>query len=172
MRIYTYLTVNKLNGKCYVGSHLSHKDHDNYLGSGNLICSAIKKYGKNNFAKVILKEYESILAARNSEGHYISLFESLVPRGYNISPTGGCNFKDGLASEETKLKLSKFQKYRKHSEEHNNNVSKALEGRKRDPSDNIQTWKTRRMRGKTEPWNKGKTGIYLEETKKKMGIRI
>lgn len=29
IRNYVYLTINKINGKCYIGSHLSRKENDN-----------------------------------------------------------------------------------------------------------------------------------------------
>ena len=28
-----YLTINKLNGKCYIGSHVTKNKNDNYYGS-------------------------------------------------------------------------------------------------------------------------------------------
>lgn len=49
-----YLTTNLINSKKYIGSH--HSSTDDYLGSGVLLSIAIKKYGKENFSKVILWE--------------------------------------------------------------------------------------------------------------------
>ena len=54
MRIYNYITTNKVNGKQYVGAHTEKKDNDRYLGTGQLIKKAIKKYGRDNFEKTIL----------------------------------------------------------------------------------------------------------------------
>ena len=110
---YVYLTINAVNGKCYIGSHQSEYKKDKYLGSGNLIVHAIKKYGKENFIKIILKNCDTILEARLNEGIYIEKFDTLSPNGYNISPSGGCNFKNGITSEETRKKLSKSLKGRK-----------------------------------------------------------
>lgn len=45
--MYIYLTTNTINGKKYIG--MCTRDDDWYFGSGKLIKSAIKKYGKENF---------------------------------------------------------------------------------------------------------------------------
>lgn len=56
--IYVYIITNLINGKQYVGDHLSYctdeTHNDTYFGSGKIIMRAIKKYGKENFKKEIL----------------------------------------------------------------------------------------------------------------------
>jgi len=49
-----YKTTNTINKKWYIGYHSTTNINDEYLGSGKLIISAIKKYGKESFIKEIL----------------------------------------------------------------------------------------------------------------------
>ena len=51
-----YLTKNEVNGKSYVGYHSTVNIHDKYMGSGQLIKAALKKYNIKNFKKEILEE--------------------------------------------------------------------------------------------------------------------
>lgn len=51
---FLYSTINKTNGKYYLGIHSSNRVDDNYLGSGYKLKLAIKKYGKENFKRQIL----------------------------------------------------------------------------------------------------------------------
>lgn len=108
MSIYTvYITTNKINNRSYIGTHLSNNPFDNYLGSGNLILQAIKKYGKENFQKTILGEFQNPLEAHYWEGFYIKLFKSSIRKmGYNISPSGGLKY-GGKVAKETREKISK-----------------------------------------------------------------
>ena len=56
LRYVIYKTTNSLNGRYYIGQHRTKNINDSYLGSGSIILHAIKKYGKNNFNKIILAE--------------------------------------------------------------------------------------------------------------------
>ena len=58
-----YITTNKINNRFYIGTHVSENPLDAYLGSGKLLIKAIKKYGKENFNKSILGEFENHLEA-------------------------------------------------------------------------------------------------------------
>lgn len=84
-----YVTENRLNGKKYVGFHKTDKVDDNYFGSGKLIKRAIEKYGKENFIKTPL-----LIVSNVEEGHYyeeriIKELNTMIPNGYNLSPSGG-----------------------------------------------------------------------------------
>jgi len=57
---YIYMIKNLINGKKYVGMHATNKEFekDTYYGSGNLLNSAIQKYGEDNFIFGILEYIE------------------------------------------------------------------------------------------------------------------
>jgi group I intron endonuclease len=109
MKFIVYLTINLINNKKYVGSHCTDNLNDNYLGSGKILHIAIRKYGKKNFKKQILKECESAEESRNLEEFYINQYNTLTPNGYNISITGGSGISGkswGNHTEKTKKHLS------------------------------------------------------------------
>jgi|AntAceMinimDraft_18_1070375.scaffolds.fasta_scaffold05932_8 group I intron endonuclease len=127
---YVYLIINKINGKCYIGSHSTNNISDIYLGSGKLIIKAIKKYKKQNFLKYILKQKNNKKESYLLEEYYIDLFNTLIPSGYNISPKGGHNIPNSL-SKETKKKIGLKSKGRKHTKEAKRKISIANKGQKR-----------------------------------------
>ena len=60
MKHYIYKTTNLINGKTYIGKHSSQNiETDNYLGSGKILKKAIKKYGRENFIRQILYQFDS-----------------------------------------------------------------------------------------------------------------
>jgi len=144
---YVYLSINKVNGKCYIGSHKTLNKNDSYFGSGIFIKNAIKKEGKENFLKIILKEFENIIDARIAEKEYIEKFDTVKPNGYNISPTGGPS--NGGHSEESKAKISKNNKGK-------NNGKKPWLGKSRDK-------KTRDQISKSLEGNTCRLGIPCTE---------
>ena len=86
---YIYLTTNLINGKKYIGQHKASKISESYKGSGKLIRSAFKKYGKSNFSTVILRECSSIEEMNESERFYIKLYDAVNSEDfYNILPGG------------------------------------------------------------------------------------
>ena len=50
-----YKTINKINGRFYIGKHKTKNPNDSYLGSGTSLLLAIKKRGKENFIKEIME---------------------------------------------------------------------------------------------------------------------
>jgi len=122
-----YITTNLINGKQYVGDHSTFNLDDSYLGSGNLICKAIKKYGVENFKRVILENCDTKELAFLQQEKYIIEHLTLVPNGYDISPKGGMGI-SGCWTEESKSKmkasLSKVLKGRVRTQKHSDNISK------------------------------------------------
>jgi len=79
MRYTVYRTTCLANGKVYVGAHKTENPADNYLGSGKLITAAIRKYGRDAFAKVVLHDFAS-------EAEMWAMEEALVTKAFVARP--------------------------------------------------------------------------------------
>jgi group I intron endonuclease len=116
---FIYKTINLVNNKIYIGK--AKTNNPTYFGSGLKIAAAIKKYGKENFRKIILEECdESVVSQR--EIHWISYYRSTDDSiGYNISQggEGGAHYWATLTEEQRK--------------EHNKKISDARRGQTRGP---------------------------------------
>lgn len=98
---YIYLTINKINGKKYIGKHYGYLD-DNYIGSGKNLLSAVKKYGKENFEKEVLLISQNEEDNCQNEKMIIKLFNAVDSKEfYNIAEGGeGGNLIAGFSKEE------------------------------------------------------------------------
>lgn len=81
-----YETTNLVNGKYYVGVHKI--DGRNYLGSGKLLRLAIKKYGRSNFIRETLMEFEHKHDAYSFEKIVVNIALVDNVNCYNISKGG------------------------------------------------------------------------------------
>jgi len=90
MTIYytVYQITNKVNGKIYIGAHKTEVLNDNYMGSGDTIKSAIKKYGVGNFEKQILFVADSEKEMFLKEAELVDDDFILREDTYNIIPGG------------------------------------------------------------------------------------
>ena len=117
MHYLIYKTICLINGKYYVGKHKTKNRDDGYLGSGKLLQTAIKKYGRENFTREIILECstedemnlaEKILVVPDIEVNY-----NLCPGGHGgwgyitkNSLNGGCvspNSRNNLNVGDAKL---------------------------------------------------------------------
>lgn len=102
-----YLTVNKLNGKRYLGVHKCIDLDDGYLGSGTALKRAIKKYGESSFYRKVLFVYDTMDEAYNKEKELVTLDIVNDDSYYNLKEGGTKGYK---ISEETRALLSKIRK--------------------------------------------------------------
>lgn len=90
-KYYVYKTTNIINNKFYIGVHRS-KDIENdiYIGSGRNLKSAVKKYGRENFIREILFEFDNSEDAFKKESEivtedFLKEYNGVI---YNMSPGG------------------------------------------------------------------------------------
>ena len=88
--MFIYKTTNLINGKIYVGQHISNNKF--YLGSGTILRNAIKKYGQVNFKREIIEICTTKELLDEREIFWISELNSTDRKiGYNIRTGGGFN---------------------------------------------------------------------------------
>ena len=130
--MYVYIVTNTINGKKYIGLSLNKKKwfRSWYYGSGKLIKKAIIKYGKENFNKEIVKEFENEDDCRNFERHLIRLYNAVEdPMYYNMSPGGyGGACLGHSVTEETRKKISLVNTGKKRSKESCDNIGNCKRG--------------------------------------------
>lgn len=106
-----YMTINKLNGKKYIGRDAN--NNPRYLGSGVLIKQAIEKYGSENFDKIILEDLtgKTKKELREREYYWLEYYNAPDDQNfYNLSWNNGGFGKEDKHTEETKQKISNLTK--------------------------------------------------------------
>lgn len=133
---YVYVIINTINNKKYIGVSMKcdEKSVKNYFGSGLAIKESIKKYGKENFKKEILKKFNSENGARNYERELINELNAIDSNDYYNLVAGGYGggVKGRIISDETKKKISNSllgHKNYKPTEEHKKKLSEKFKGR-------------------------------------------
>lgn len=103
-KYYIYITTNLINQKKYIGKRkcVCDVEQDAYIGSGKILKSAIKKYGKENFVKDILEICETEEICNDREKYWIAFYNAAYSdEFYNIASGGdGGNTYAGLSDAE------------------------------------------------------------------------
>ena len=145
-----YEITNLVNGKTYIGQHITKNKNDSYMGSGRAIQRAIKKYGRENFKKEILLYAKNEVALNFFERALVTPEFCALKTNYNLREGGGSKGKmskesitkihktkrlngTNKVSSETKAKISATMKGRKQSPEWRAKISLALKGKKKHP---------------------------------------
>ena len=128
-----YLITNLLNDKTYIGKHgvTDYLSDDGYMGSGKMILSAIKKYGKENFKKDILAICSCEKASYLLEIEYIGIYKKIGKCEYNIAigGKGGQNGRKHTEIEKKKIAVASSEHWKR--EGYKENFSNKMKGRKR-----------------------------------------
>lgn len=121
-----YKITNLINNKIYIGQHVTTNVNDDYMGSGDHIKNAIKKYGIENFKKEIIAECSSFDEMNDLEGELVNQDFVNNPNTYNHAIGGTYGWKNCLKykSEE------EVQNIRKHAGDAIINLMKNPEYRK------------------------------------------
>lgn len=88
MNYTVYKTTNKINGKIYIGKHQTDNLDDGYLGSGKHLKRAIKKYGLQNFERVILFNFNNEDDMNSKEAELVNEEFIKMDNNYNLCPGG------------------------------------------------------------------------------------
>jgi group I intron endonuclease len=107
---YIYEIINLVNGKTYIGQHITQDLEDGYIGSGKALKSAIKKYGRSSFKKEILAFANGPVSLNFMERCLVPLWWAELPTNYNMME-GGHN--GARMSAEARKKISLGRKGKK-----------------------------------------------------------
>jgi group I intron endonuclease len=135
-----YKIINHVNNKIYIGKHQTTDLNDSYMGSGKLLKRAIKKYGIENFTKIILHVYNTENDMNLKEKELVTEDFCLRPDTYNICAGGKGGFgyinksiligekrkeitKQNLLSRETRNKIANTIKVTRRTEEYRTKLS-------------------------------------------------
>lgn len=166
---YIYLNTDLKTGKQYTGQHHYNKEGEldpNYHGSGVLWTKVLKKRPKELIKEEYIKTCYSEEEMNSDEQHYIKVFKTLWPNGYNLTEGGD----GGVRCDETRRKISEAMKGKPShnkgklmSEEQKKKMSESQKGKHH--SEETKKKMSISRKGRTGP-NKGKT--MSEEQKKKI----
>lgn len=81
---FLYKISNISTGKYYIGIHSTHDILDGYSGSGKALSCSIRKYGPENFEKIILKYCHDRNELIKAEEEYVTINEVNDPDCYNL----------------------------------------------------------------------------------------
>lgn len=105
--MFIYKTTNLINDKKYIGLCSRKSGSKEYVGSGKLLRNAIKKYGINNFKRVILEECSNEVELRNAEIKWISYYNAVNDDSFYNLHAGGRGGDTGFKPETDMSKIVK-----------------------------------------------------------------
>ena len=109
---YIYITTNTINGKRYIGQHISDTFDKNYKGSGIKLKEDFVIYGKCNFSVKLIEWCDSQQKLNDRERYWINYYDAVNNDNfYNISYGGQDKGFTGLFhTEQSKRQMSETRK--------------------------------------------------------------
>jgi hypothetical protein len=159
---YIYETTNLINGKTYIGQHITENLDDGYMGSDLNVLRAFKKYGKENFRKEILLFAVNEVALNFIEKCLVTVDFINDNQNYNLKEGGGAK---GRCSEELKHKLSQTVTGRKMPEGFGERVRERMLGKKMSAENREKLI----LRNTGKKWSE-ESRNKLSKTRKEMGF--
>jgi len=120
---YLYKLTNKINGKIYIGVHRTDNIDDGYMGSGVLLKRSQKKYGIENFEKIILQYFDTYQEALDRERELVTEEFINDDGNYNIREGGYGNCR---WSSSARLMMSDTAKKNWENEEYRDMMNKMV----------------------------------------------
>lgn len=167
MYYFIYKTINKINGKYYIGMHKTDYLEDGYLGSGKYFRRALKKYGKENFEREILEYCNSDEEMYLAEARYIT--EDVVndKSSYNLKlgGDGGWDYANShRLGNDPKIASARFLELLKNEEFYKSWYDKLTKAKNtKSYKQNVSNSLKERWKNYGHPW----TGRYHKESSKK-----
>jgi len=132
-----YKVLNKITDKVYIGQTINTLQtrkvahvNDSLAKRDNLVFhNTIRKHGIDNFTWEIIEYCDSKEELDEMEFHYIKQYNSLLPKGYNMT-SGGGGMLDYQITEEHRKNLSESHKGYIHTAEQRRKIGESLKGRK------------------------------------------
>ncbi len=107
---YLYKTTNLINEKYYYGMHSTSNLDDDYLGSGKRLRYSIRKYGKDNFKREIIKMFDTREELIQAEIDLITeeLLSEINCMNLKLGGSGGFSIEQQKINAENSNKIQKL----------------------------------------------------------------
>lgn len=104
---FVYITFRLNSPYYYIGVHSTDNILDGYVGSGYHLLNAVRKYGKQNFARYIIKYFDSHQEALKYENSLITKEMLSDKYCYNIQPGGKGSKEEHTLSTRDKISIAR-----------------------------------------------------------------
>ena len=178
-----YKLVNKKNGKVYIGKttrNVNERIKEHMRKDKTVIDKAIQKYGIDNFSIDVLERVETVEELDEKEMHWINVYDSLVPKGYNQCYGGKTSVGYHHKKEsKKKMSISKSNMYigennpfygKTHAEESKKKMSEARKGMNHLTEEQVRALRESHHTVKVRNIETGEVFDSIKEASEKYGL--